>query len=141
MTNKRSLVIEDWIGQFVKDNNLYVLRERRSGRALNVSYSEDGLRWTVNKLGRSLYYRDAIMRLNSKTKFPELVTKRKTLEKNRDVFVEKFIPKNHWKPNGKLNIANQVAELLWIDKALRLCYYVEPKEEENPLVYSTADAK
>lgn len=36
--------IEPRIKQFVEDQNLYVLRDVRTNKALNVSYSPDGLK-------------------------------------------------------------------------------------------------
>lgn len=36
--------IDKVIGQFIKDKKMYVLRDKATGRALNTSYSEDGLK-------------------------------------------------------------------------------------------------
>lgn len=36
--------IEPWIRSFVSDRDLVVLRQTKDNKALNVSYSEDGLK-------------------------------------------------------------------------------------------------
>lgn len=57
----------------IVEKNLYVLREKGSNKALNVSYSPEGLQYTMNKTGRYIY----------------------NPEKN---FVEKFEPKQFKNP-------------------------------------------
>lgn len=51
--------IEERISKFIEDRNLVVLREKRSGRALNVSYTEDGLKYTTSLSGKLPYFNDA----------------------------------------------------------------------------------
>jgi len=41
----------------ITENKFKVLRDRH-GVALNVSYSHDGLKWTIDAKGRNLYYQD-----------------------------------------------------------------------------------
>ena len=41
----------------IYEKEFKVLRDK-NGIALNVSYSDDGLRWTLDSKGRNLFYRD-----------------------------------------------------------------------------------
>ena len=99
--------VEPWIAQLISDNNLMVLRNKKSGKALGVSYTEDGLKQCFNKFGKSLYYKHAFIRegrVQGDTR------------KSPWIVVEKFEPRNHKTKN------NQVAEYLWISKALKMLY-------------------
>lgn len=91
----------------IRRQNLWVLRRKKDGYALNVSYSVYGLQWTCNKLGRALMYRRAFI---SKGRLIG------DLAPSKDVYVEVFVPRNHDTE------AAQVAEFTWVDKALRLIY-------------------
>lgn len=51
--------IEERIAKFISDRDLLVLREKKTGRALNVSYTEDGLKYTTSLSGRLIYFTDA----------------------------------------------------------------------------------
>lgn len=44
-----------YIKELVEKKHLKVLRERRTNKALNVSYTEDGLKFTMNKTGRYIF--------------------------------------------------------------------------------------
>lgn len=41
--------------EIVAEKNLVVLRERGSNKPLNVSYTEEGLKYTMNKVGRPIF--------------------------------------------------------------------------------------
>lgn len=115
----------DWVAK----NELCVLRNEK-GVALNVSYTEEGLKWTCNKYGRSLYYRDAYV-VNGK-----IVGK--DLRPSKSIRVEKFVPTNfdpyvrdssgepivdNQTGNNVLhsgNVFKQSAEATWVEKAIRL---------------------
>ena len=87
------------------------------GRALNVSYSEEGLKWTANKLGKLLYFEDAfLIQKDGKPTFQG-----KNLKRSKNIFVEEFVPMDH-KFNNKILIEDQKAEFLWINKGIRLLY-------------------
>lgn len=107
--------IEEWIRTFIKDRNLVVLRHAKSRKALGVSYSVDGLKWTTDPLGRSLYFNRAILKHNKigNHYIPYFTG---DLSKRKDVIVETFVPEDH------RSAVNQKAELLWCDKALRMLY-------------------
>jgi len=68
--------------KFVQDACLYVLRSQ-NGQVLNVSYSEDGLRMTTNKVGRLMYYENSYLTMG---KIPADAVP------SRRVYVERFIP-------------------------------------------------
>lgn len=99
--------IEKSILSFIRDRKLYVLRDKRTHTALNVSYSEDGLRWTTNKVGRLLYFKKAYLTSGRMVG---------DLSPSEEVYVEKFVPRNHERT------ASQVAEYTWIKKATHLLY-------------------
>lgn len=71
-----------YIKNLIIKADLKVLRDKSSGMALGVSYTEDGLKTIANKSGRYLYFRN--------------VTNIKDIPKgikNNRVIVEKFVPK------------------------------------------------
>lgn len=113
-----SLVISELHKKMTEEANLVCLRNKHTGRIENVSYTEQGLVWTFDKLGRPLYY-----------KYPNTVFTssgymtaafRGTFEKNPDMIVEKFIPINHIDADGRMNFSLQKAEVTFVSKALRL---------------------
>lgn len=119
--------IEKGIASFIKDRSLMVLRDRRSGAALNVSYSEYGLTWTTNKVGKLLYYKKAFLTSGRKVG---------NLEPSEDVYVEKFIPRDH------SSVSAQVAEYTWVKKATHLLYGSDASAQKSMnLVYSTLEDK
>ena len=87
------------------------------GKALNVSYSEEGLKWTSNKFGRLLYFADAFI-THEEDGSPKFTG---NVKKDKKKFVEDFIPRDHFF-NGRMNEETQRAEFLWVDKGLRLLY-------------------
>lgn len=123
------------IKQFIVDRNLYVLRDAKTGNALNVSYSEDGLKWTTNAAGKLLYYQNGMLapKINVKksTRNNELVfdyvtivpRDGQTLRKSNRVYVEKFIP------TDRNTLREQIAEYTWTDKAYRLLVLNAPSFE------------
>ena len=87
------------------------------GRALNVSYSENGLKWTANKLGKLLYFENAfLVQKDGRPSFQG-----KDLKRSKQVIVEEFVPRDHIF-NSKIQIEDQKAEYLWINKGLNLLY-------------------
>lgn len=117
--------IEPRIAKFIEDRDLYVLRDKKTGTALNVSYSEDGLKWTTNATGRLLYYDNAhivpIVDLKSSIKENRTVISHISINgygevprKSDKVYVEKFVPTN------QPTLKGQIAEYTWVDKAFRL---------------------
>lgn len=92
---------------YISSQNLWVLRRKSDGFALNVSYSPEGLKWTANKLGRALAYKRAFIKSGKITG---------DLEPSKAVYIEKFVPRNQ--PTEQA----QVVEFTWVDKAIRLIY-------------------
>lgn len=89
------------------------------GKALNVSYSEEGLQWTATKT-RFHYFKNARPQtvMSGDTKFVKFVGDTNLSDQ---VYVERFNPRDHI-VGGKINTEDQVSEYLWVDKALRLMY-------------------
>jgi hypothetical protein len=100
------------LAQYLTNKQFVVLRRKKDGMPLNVSYTEDGLKWTSNKLGRSLYYKKAKIQFGKIVHYGE----EHDTSISPDVYVELFVPKEHKRTDM------QTAELRWVDKALRLCY-------------------
>lgn len=117
--------IDKVIGQFIKDKKMYVLRDKATGRALNTSYSEDGLKWSTSANGRLIYYKNAIISREWKKDYGTgewtvgSVSITGDLTPNPDVYVEQFVPTNH------SNIRQQIAEYTVVSKAYRLLYHTQ----------------
>lgn len=97
--------IEPWVISFFKTQSLVVLRRKKDNFPLNVSYTEDGLKWTANKIGRCLYFKDGFIRGGKIDSSMEL---------SDEVYVSHFVPINHRSESA------QSAECLWTKKALGL---------------------
>lgn len=91
---------------YLSNLQLVVLRNKRTGMAIDVSYTIEGLKWSVNKLGISNYYANA--------KFEKGRITGDNLTINPNVVVEKFIPRNHTTEKS------QSAEYSCINKAYKL---------------------
>jgi len=102
--------IDKGISQFIADKNLKVLRRKKDNVAINVSYSQRGLEWTSNKLGRCVMYKRAFIR-NGK-----ISCSGNDCLISPDVYVEHFVPRNH------TTEAAQTAEYTFIGKAFKLTY-------------------
>lgn len=105
--------IQPWVKDYVTKNKLRVLRRKKDGVALNVSYTDFGLSWTANKSGRLLMYKRAFV---VKGKFIGLRDKEGNLIKDDSVYCEDFIP------TDKKTEYAQVAECTWVAKAMKLLY-------------------
>jgi len=116
--------IDRVIGQFIKDKKMYVLRNAKTGQALNASYSEEGLKYTTSPNGKLMYFKDAKLVREWDTDqngvpFIVSVGFSGNLDPNPDVIVEQFIPKNH------SSARTQIAEYTAVSKAYRLLYHTE----------------
>lgn len=113
----RNIKIEPWIKTFIKDRNLVVLRKKTKngpGRALNVSYSEEGLKYTMDKYGTLI----ACKRAKLVKEGDKLIIKGNTSLPN-NVYIEKFIPQDH------VNLRDQLVEFVMSNRALKLLYATE----------------
>ena len=79
-----------------------VLRERKTHKPLNVAFTEEGLQWTTNKLGRALFFRKAVFS-NGQIKGD--------LRPSNLVYIEDF------KPNLSPSNKYLKFELEWVKKA------------------------
>lgn len=112
------------------------------GKALGVSYTEEGLKNLMSSKGDMYYYKDAYF-ANTKDSYLKL-RKGKVLEINRSLIVEDFIPHDHILTidgNRKLHRGRQSAEIKCIDRALRMLYVPTGVQtfDDRAVVYSTAD--
>lgn len=90
----------NYIKNLVIKAGLKVLREKSTSKALNVSYTEEGLKTTANKTGRYVYFSN--------------VTNIKDLpmgKKSNKIYVEDFVPRTF--TNNQLN----KAEIHWLEAA------------------------
>jgi len=86
----------------IYEKNFRVLRDK-DGIALNVSYSDDGLRWTVDSKGNNLYFK-------------------------KGNYVEDFRPKQEILRQKSFM---SKCEKRWVDKANALLYEQRPFFNEN----------
>ena len=122
--------IEPRIIRLIQDKDIFVLRERATDRALNVSYSPAGLTWTTNATGRLIFYENAKLQrfIVEEKKIVAIVSSNgEPLKIDTKYYVEKFVPSDKYHAykkdlDGKpmIDRKNQVAEYTWTDKAYRL---------------------
>ncbi|MFN7301674.1 MAG: hypothetical protein ACK5U7_09400 [Bacteroidota bacterium] len=107
-------MINKTIRDFIKQNELYVLRSKLNHRALNVSYSKEGLIYTLDNQCKFIMFKNAwVKNIGGRLTF------KGNTALNEKVYVEKFIPRNFDEANL------QKAEFTFIDKALKLLNYHE----------------
>lgn len=108
---------------------LYCLREKSTNKLLNVSYSQDGLMWTTDNLGRNiagyLLINGQYKHTFSSTKAYNNILKQYTTidslswEWNEDVYIDVWKHENHdTNKSGRI-----VSEIALKYKALALMYY------------------
>lgn len=108
--------IDKSIKDFIVSRNIYVLRELKTGTALNASYTEEGLYWTTNGTGKLLCFRNArIERVYDKNYNVTNVRIVGDTRFSNKVYIEKFVPTD--KPSKR----GQMAEYTWTNKAVWLC--------------------
>lgn len=95
-----------------------VVRDSRTNKALNVSYTVDGLKWTTNfNANKLVMYRNAW--IDHVDGVPTIAG---DLTPSRKVYVEKFIPMDHYDERNRLK-KEQISEYTAVDKAQRLLYH------------------
>lgn len=116
------------ITNFIRDRDLVCLRSKKTGNALGVSYTEEGLKWCTSASGRLIYYKNAKISksIDLKRSIFEgkdyitgcsiISNNDRQLERSDEVYVEKFIPTN------RPNLRSQLAEYSAIDRAYRMLY-------------------
>lgn len=118
---------------------LYCLREKSTNKLLNVSYSQDGLMWTTDNLGRNiagyLLINGQYKHTFSSTKAYNNILKQYTTidslswEWNEDVYIDVWKHENHdTNKSGRI-----VSEIALKYKALALMYY----SDYNPNYYKS----
>lgn len=107
------------------------------GKALGVSYSEEGLKYLCTNRGDLLYYKDALYGRPSKSGKPH--------KPDDSLIVEDFIPRDHiLNIDGQPRLIKslQSSEIMCVDKALRMLYVpsgTNPSGEERRLVHTSSD--
>lgn len=138
--------IEPQIRERIEGRGLYVLRRKGSKEALNVSYSPFGLRWTTDRNRRLLYFKNAELR-HKRDIVGNLIPYfhkfgKDGLEKSSSVYVEEYVPIDHYKldQNGnstlELDARLQVSEYMMASRALRMVYKTY---EDSVRVFSSAE--
>jgi hypothetical protein len=107
--------MKDWslyVSQYVTDCDIQVLRDTWDNRAINVSYTKEGLlNTTSSSTGTLICYRDAKLQLNDGK-----LEKTGDLRPNPNVYITKFKPKTF----NQKRLNNM--EIAMINKALRMLY-------------------
>ncbi len=106
--------IDENLARFISDNDMYVLRDVRTGQALNASFSIEGLYWSTDHSNRLLCFRNARLQPIYKN---EIKTNLRIVGDTRlseKVYVEKFVPRN------QTTLRGQLAEYTWMRKAYAL---------------------
>ena len=107
------------------------------GKAIGVSYSEEGLKWVCNNKCEALYF------TNTKLSGGQF---KGDLVKNERIIIEDFIPRDHYfskESDGSrayLNKTLQVAEYIVTDKAFRMLYVPSDNKAHEPnkvMVYNS----
>jgi hypothetical protein len=72
---------------------LYCLRDRKTHRILNVGYSEDGLKYTFNKVGKCLYNEASYVDIYQRKSFSTIKSDslRNSLEKSENYYANKAL--------------------------------------------------
>lgn len=118
---------------------LYCLREKSTNKLLNVSYSQDGLMWTTDNLGRNiagyLLINGQYKHTFSSTKaYNNILKQYTTIDSlswnwNEDVYIDVWKHENHdTNKSGRI-----VSEIALKYKALALMYY----SDYNPNYYKS----
>lgn len=111
----RSIELSTWLVEYIKQQKFKVLRDSKTHKALNVSYTEDGLKYTQDINRRWIYFTKAKMVVVPSDVGYTMDFKGNT-QKSQGTYVEDFVPRLH----GRLDLDK--AELTWMGKAYRLCY-------------------
>jgi len=82
---------------------MFVLRLRKDGRILGMSYTEDGLRWVTNKVGKCIYYKNArLKQVNGQTILwgdtspnPMVIVERYRYKKHEDKRIQYY--EDYWR--------------------------------------------
>lgn len=107
----------------VINKNLVCLRDAKTRKLLNVSFSEDGLKWTLSPQGKLIYFKHAYLRRIHNKEYNLVHVEIVGNNKNPNVIVEEFIPTNFSNPYM------QAAEYAGIHKAYKLCYNIAENDQ------------
>jgi hypothetical protein len=144
-TRKNSLEpISQWVRSYVSGQKLVVLRSKKNDKPIEISFSEDGLKWVVDTKGKFIFFRDASPKLvrTVKGQFLKFVANSNGgLQPSEDYYIETFIPKDHYRNNGKLSVYLQGSEYLMCKKALSILspYNERSFAQKDRIVWSTSE--
>lgn len=114
MKSKYNVISEETQKKYRKFYNMKVLRQKRDDKPLNVSYTTEGLKWTQNKTGRFIYFKQNVKPVFNHDK-GILILKGKDTRISPYLYVENYVPKNH-----ENNPYLQKCEVQWLDKANKM---------------------
>jgi len=89
----------------IVNDSFLVMRQKSNKKPLGVAMTEDGLKFTCNKIGKALYYKNAFFS-NGKL--------RGNLNTSNDMYIEKF------NPNINKNYRYINEEIQWMHKCHKL---------------------
>jgi hypothetical protein len=71
--------------------DLYCLRDKKTKRILNVAYTQDGLEYTYNKVGKCLYNESSYVDIYQRISFDDVKSDklRVSLEKSENYYANK----------------------------------------------------
>lgn len=102
------------IATIVRDRQLKALIDKK-GKTINVSYSEDGLKWTTSNTGKLVYYKNA--KIKRSGDFLYIASSDgKPLEKSDEYKVVHYIP------TDKPTYNQQLTEYAMASRAFRMLY-------------------
>lgn len=103
---------------YIANNRLRVLRSKHNNRALNVSFSDEGLMYSMSNQAKFILFKNAWVQL-----IGDRLVLKGNLALNDKVYIEDFVPRVFDEANL------QKAEFTFIDKALKLLNYHELKSQ------------
>lgn len=144
-SNKRELeLISPSVQSRFQSNVLYVLRSSRNHKAIEVSLTQDGLKWVTDTKGEFIYFKNADLRVdeeNGRPVFAYFVERSPGgLQPSKNYYVERFIPRDHYRSNGTLHPYLQGVEYLACKKGLSILTPINERDfaHKDEIVWSTA---
>jgi hypothetical protein len=137
--------ISSWVQTYVGSRGLWVLRERKTDKAVDVALSKEGLKWVVDSKGDYIFFKDATTRVNKLNGIPVKIefieNSPQGLQPSDDYYTEQFIPRDHYRANGNLNSYPQGAEYLACKKAVDLLkpYNSRSFVQKDRLIWTTSN--
>lgn len=102
---------------------MVVLRSKKDDRILGMAYSEDGLKYINNKIGKLIYFKNAVIKHNAENIVPNIVG---DVRKADNVYVTEYKHIQHKNPSI------QKMENFWSHVYMQKQYNnTQPREEQQ----------